>query len=785
MCLLLFVVMSVSIHVGGSKLVRELKPSALELEVPENTRMRVQGQVYQIEIREDYQILYLQNNSIHVHKQSLNESRMILYDDTKEQVKIGNRVEAEGKLSFYQSARNPGNFDQKLYYQRQNIHGSVWASRISVKDRRVFRWRNELYEFRLRCRQVLMQALGKKDGSVMSAILLGEKSELDADMKTLYQVNGIGHILAISGLHLSVIGIGMYRIFRRVSGSYPVGGIAGICFLLVYIMMIGWTVSVVRAMIMFLFRIGADMTGRHYDSLTALSVAAVAVLLWRPLYLYDGGFWLSFGAVLAVILVLPVFAELPLQGFWASVSINVVVLPLILYYFYEFPVYSVLLNLLVIPLMSALLFLGLAGGVLAGITASGIFAAPGSMILQLCKGILWIYEKSCEVFVELPGARLVAGKPELWQVVCYYVCLFAVFLWLRILKKEKEQYKKNRHRNPLRKKLLAAGIIAAGVSVLLAREPVRESVNVTVLDVGQGDSIFIRGPEGGTYLVDGGSSDVKKAGQYRIEPFLKSQGVGALDYVFVSHGDSDHLSGIREMLGRQNVGVKIRHLVLPEQCFWDEELTSIAKEAAGQGIPVIRMEQGERFTEEKLSLSCIHPAAEDGSEPGDEATVGTYEPGNEASMVLALQYGEFDMLLTGDVEGAGEDAVTEELQKGGDSHYEVLKVAHHGSKNSTGEEFLKTVDPAVSIISAGEGNRYGHPHAETMERLEETGSRIYTTAETGAITIRIRGAEGHEAKLYCEFACENKKMPICTPESWLNSRGKFSILKVTNDSDST
>ncbi|MFR4626703.1 MAG: ComEC/Rec2 family competence protein [Dorea formicigenerans] len=133
---------------------------------------------------------------------------------------------------------------------------------------------------RVHCRNTLLSEAGEKNGSILSTILLGEKSQMDPEIKKLYQVNGIGHILAISGLHLSVIGIGIYQLLRKLTGSYTIGGIGGIFFFFLYVLMIGVTVSVIRAGIMYLFRVGAEIAGRHYDSVTALSVAAAVVLIW-------------------------------------------------------------------------------------------------------------------------------------------------------------------------------------------------------------------------------------------------------------------------------------------------------------------------------------------------------------------------------------------------------------------------------------------------------------------------------------------------------------------------
>ena len=725
-CLILLAGVVLSVFAGGSALIRQLRPSPLEIHAKQGEVLAITGQAYKIEKKEKHQAVYLKNNSIlqiqKDQKQSFQEPNFILYTDPEIQIHIGNAIRAAGELSFFQNARNPGNFDQKLYYQRQAIHGLAWAKEVEVADDSVWKIRDWLSEFRSQWKKALIQAMGEKDGNVLSAMLLGEKSEMDPDTKELYQVSGIGHILAISGLHLSFIGIGAYRIFRRMTGSYTAGGIAGILLLVLYVMMIGVTISAVRALVMFLFRVGADMTGRHYDPPTALAAAAAAVLLWRPLSLYDGGFWLSFGAVFAMIIVLPIFKGLPVQGFWASVSINLTILPVMLFYFFEFPPYSLLLNLFVIPLMSAMLFLGLLG---SAAYAAGIPIAVFG--LRICKVILWLYEKCSEIGMGIPGARMIAGKPRLWQIAAYYILLAAALVFLRRLRR-KEIKKASGMETAGRIRIMPLLALAAGIFILTFRFGEEGRLSVTILDVGQGDGIFIQGPAGGTYLIDGGSSDIKKVGQYRIEPFLKSRGVGRLDYVLISHGDSDHMNGVADLIERRKIGIEIGTLVLPMQEAWDESLCSLADMARQAGIQVAEIGPGQGIQEKEAALSCIQPAK------GDEI-----QPGNEASMVLALSSGEFDMLLSGDVEGKGEELLTERLTKTEQARtWEVLKVAHHGSRNSTSERFLQSVQPAFAIISAGEQNRYGHPHQETLVRLKERGIKIYSTQDKGAVMIEVK-----------------------------------------------
>ena len=811
MCLMILAAIVLVVTGGGDRFIRELRPSTLEQMVSQDDAVNVRGQVYNLEQKENYQAVYLKKNSIQrisqiQHKeQSFHESKIIAYIDPNIQIHIGNKIEIKGEVSFFENARNPGNFDQKLYYQIQDIHGIIWGSEVRLLDSDRWKLKNALVEFRGKWKENLVDAMGEEEGTVMGAMILGEKSGMDQELKALYQANGIGHILAISGLHLSFVGIGLYRILRRLTGSYPVGGVFGISFLMLYILMIGFTVSAVRALVMFLFRVGADMTGRHYDAPTAFSVAAVVVLLWRPLSLYDGGFWLSFGAVFAILTVVPIMQKgivvralcngskvdvqsprkqnedsttlsVCFEGFWkhmwqgilqgltASIGINLVILPILLYYFFEFPLYSFILNLFVIPLMSVLLFLGMAGSLFA------LWCGPvSSFLLLVCGGILRIYQISCKITLHLSGARLVIGKPDVWKIVVYYGLLFSGLVLLRHLLSEKERKEKGSKENREnlanrtnqgnqgstqsssgnpgariskradksgRKRWFVIFLWAVGIVILTTCFGEEGKLTTVVLDVGQGDGIFMKGPKGGTYLVDGGSSDVKKVGQYRLESFLKSQGVGVLDYVLISHGDSDHMNGVEELIERQDIGVGLGTLVLPVEEVWDEALAGVAEKAKDYGVRVVVMGSGQSIREENMEITCIQPG-DRGIETGMQL-----DAGNAASMVLAVRYGGFDMLLTGDVEGEGEELLTEQLEEQyRDCTWEVLKVAHHGSKNSSNVEFLRQVQPVYALVSAGRENRYGHPHQETIERLTDVGSTIYSTQENGAIIVEVEDGQ--------------------------------------------
>ena len=710
-CLSVTLLVFVSVHFSGGLFLGELKSSDAETSIPKGESVTFSGQVYRREQTSEYQILYLKNVSVYYQKKSFKESRVLIYDEEKTKVKIGNRIIVDGEISFFDSARNPGNFDRKFYYQKQNIHAYVWSSKIEVIGKEIFPVRNWLSNVREHWKELFLTYAGEEEGSILCAMILGDKNGMDEEIKELYQKNGIAHILAISGLHLSFVGTGLYRIARRCSGSYIIGGCVGLIFMLLYIIMIGMSVSALRATVMYILRVGADMSGRVYDAPTAVSVAVLIVILWRPLSFYDAGFQMSFGAVVGIIFVYPtLFANKKSNNFiknglMASVSIDLITLPIILYHYYEFPLYSVLLNVIVIPMMSLLLAAGIVGSVLIL-----VFPAAGNVILAICKGILWIYECLCRMAGYFPGNRLITGRPEIGWILFYYLLLCIALLYL-----------------VYRKKIyLAAAFCLAGIVGMLGNCPAinHAGLEVTMLDVGQGDCIFLRNERGIACLVDCGSSDVREVGKYRIESFLECRGVRTLDYVFVTHGDADHIDGIGQMLERQEEGVRIECLVFPEEAVWDDALISLAQKAQACGSRTVVFRQGEKITKGNLEISCLWPSGE-----------YTGEKGNEASMVLDLQYRAFDMLMTGDTEGIREAELAEYIMK----DYDVLKVAHHGSNYSTTEEFLSEVRPEIALISAGRENKYGHPGKETLARLDERACYTYCTKECGAITLKTDG----------------------------------------------
>ena len=657
----------------------------------------VKGKVYKKAIQETYQILYLKNNSITYQNQTFQEAYIIVYDKNFQKVKIGEEVLLSGSLSEFENARNPGNFDAKIYYAKQKLFGSIWSKEICEISGKENRFLEKIFCFRQAWKERLFDELGEDYGALLSAMLLSEKGDVDAETKELYQKNGYGHLLAISGLHISFIGLGCYKIMRKIGMGYGSSGMIAIIILSFYVVILGFSVSVFRAFLMLIIRIIADITGRVYDMPTALSISATGLALYEPLYIVDGAFLMSHGAILAIIGVTPILEQLGIHKLLASsLAIQITTFPIVLWNYYELSTYAIIWNLLVIPLMSVLLSLGLLGSIV-----------PIQVCFLGCKWILQFYEFIGTIGSKLPINNIILGKPTHCAMCIYYSWLLLMIILIR-KKKGKRKY------------ILLSFII---VCMLFVKFP-QNKLCITMLDVGQGECIYLQGPKGKSYLIDGGSSDVSQVGKYRIETFLKSQGVASLDYVFVSHGDNDHISGIKEMLERKKYGVNIKKLVFPETYKKDEELIELMKLAAERDVSVCCMKMGDSIKEGELTITCLQPNENNNFE------------GNAASMVLSLSYRSFQMLFTGDVEAEGEEALVRKMQG---QTCDILKVAHHGSKYSTTEKFLQVTKPKIALISVGENNSYGHPHAEVLERLKKYGCHIMQTQEEGAITLKSDG----------------------------------------------
>ena len=738
LCLLCFLMM---LFLGMSDLTGI--PLATGNPLPDNVQRWIQahpasricGEVERYENTEFSQSVYLKKTYLIYQSKKFPIYNVRVFLNNEEELKTGMSLFIKGTLKRVEAPTNPGGFNSRQYYACRHIYYFMKKGVILKKTKNYSGYRQTLSDIKEACKKRLELAAGES-APVFEAVVLGDKTSLDPELRMRYQMAGIVHILAISGLHISILGMGLYNLLKRVGlGIWP-AGIFSLVIMLQYEMMTGGSVSAMRAVTMFLIAMGARITGRIYDLPSALSITAMLILAESPSYIRDSGFLLSFGCVMGICVAADRVCALAgakrklTRAFFSSAAIQLVTLPVMLKFFGEISLAGLVLNLLILPSVGVVL----AGGVAAVLL--GFVSIPvARVVVAPARALLFLYEKICVWAGSSRWCTWIGGEPKSWQIMIYYGILATVLFmgqYIKQLKQDKKEQKNDRGRKwGLR--LAAVLLLSGGFFVISLPAFINLSGNLKIicLDVGQGDGILIQTPENRHYLIDGGSSSQKELGRYCLLPALKNQGISYLDGIFISHTDLDHISGVQELLEYIEKGlttIHVGYLILPG---WNggkqqpEAWKELAGAAERAGVKVVTANAGDKIHSATISFSILWPEA--GAEGKDV---------NEEAMVMELIYGDFEMLFTGDI---GEETEKKLLSEGRLKDVDCLKVGHHGSRYSSSEAFLAAVKPEISVISCSSTNTYGHPSPETIQRLEACGSQVEYTMKNGAITLETDG----------------------------------------------
>lgn len=646
--------------------------------------------------------------------------RVLVYLQDEYEPVIGSYVMVSGQMSYFNRATNPGEFDAYRFYSNRGYLFSVKKGVILKNSTSGNRILQNLKKFRLRQEAYLEKYLPDGNDKIMAAMLFGNKKGMDEETKELYQKNGIAHILAISGLHISLLGMSVYKVLLHM--PIPKWGILTISgmFLVLYCLMVGISASAFRALVMFSFFLVSKWLKRSYDMITAMAFSAMVWLMLYPGYLFDCGFQLSYAAIMGMGIILPVLKEITdsvkikwlrkvISIFLPSLSVNLMTAPILIYHYHELSFFSIALNLIVIPLMAPLLLCGI--GMLA---AANLFESINGLPASICalpvNGILWIFEMGCRVLELFPiGRRNIAALSE-WELILYY----SILVIMTVLVKIKSHFYQ---------------FVFPMVCIFILITPKKPDFAVWTLDVGQGDCNVIFTDEGRVFIIDCGSTSKYNVGEKILIPFLKYHGVSVVDGIIITHPDEDHMNGIIELVTLQKEeNLQTGGLYIYEKGLRNEagEWKELMEITAMQGIPVYGLGQGDSLRTDAFTMECIYPLKEQ-----------TGLTGNASSLVIKLEGNDFCGLFTGDLETDGEEEILSKYAKesifAGERKCDLLKVAHHGSSSSTGIRFLQWVHPESAVISCGENNRYGHPHKEVIGRLEAENIPYWITYETGAI----------------------------------------------------
>ncbi|MGN0158349.1 MAG: DNA internalization-related competence protein ComEC/Rec2 [Brotaphodocola sp.] len=648
---------------------------------------------------------------------------------------IGNWISVSGTVQSFDEACNPGEFDHRLYARSQKLNYRMFAEKGTLLKNGHSLVREALTQVREQSGVILEKTADPKDCGIYRAVILGDSGRMDDTLYELYRDSGAAHLLAVSGLHLSLISAATYAVLRKLGAGYGVSGIVGTIVLMLYGILVGESSSVLRALIMGICGFAASYLGRTYDLMSAWSLALILLLWESPYRMLQAGVQLSFGALAGIGWLAPRLMNGCKGKTWlVSFSMQLMTIPILLYHDFQYPFYGILLNFLMVPLMGGVVASGTAGialgavGMVSGSWLSGVsFWSASRLALAGGHMILAWYEFCCRTAGHLPGNVIVAGRPEIWKIGVYYGILLVTVVRCGSVEREKDE--KN-NAAMIWSKLKGLFPMTAILLMLFIPVPV-SGLKVTFLDVGQGDGICIQTGKI-SCLMDGGSTDQKQLGEYRLVPFLHSQGITKVDYAIVSHGDADHISGLQYLFEKREV--EIEHLILPEAGRGEDVYEQLAELAKESGCHVHWMVRGDEicidsFRErKKLIFTCLSP--EKGMKTEDK---------NEHSVVLKLDYENFHMLLTGDMTDKNEREILENYDVKLLGETQVLKVAHHGSDTSSSKSWIQVIRPKWAVISYGENNRYGHPKESVMERLRACQTKIFETAKNGAIWLETDG----------------------------------------------
>ena len=777
----------------------------------EGQSVRLAGKINRVEEKTNCFYYYLTDCSVEQSDHLMPCNDVLAYVSSDD-YSVGQILILQGTISLFDEATNEGQFDSRAFYRSQKIDFGVWVDSVERVEGKSDRFR--VWLSRVRVELGIPLSRYADDDGVLSAMLLGDKTSLDSEIRSLYQKSGIAHVLAISGLHISLLGMALYRLLRHRCGlTYLWAGIVAASFLVAYTLMTGNAVSARRATGMLIVYLVADLLGRSYDMLSALSLIVILLLWENPFLVTNSGFQFSVAAVVGIgvgqgVLVPRVGSwkvvygrrkkqddvvrcdaakcdvakrdaakcdvakrdatkcdatkcdaekcdaerirmqnlvdwmkrrmDKCLPGMMISLSIQFFTLPLVAYYYYEIPVYAILLNIPVLALIPYVLGLAVFGS----LTGQIAFLQPLSFALcRVCGWVLHGYRWLCDASLLLPGARMITGKPSEVRVVVYYGLLGAFYyvLWCGMKKKQRQMCTKGAQAEKqewIRRRFgFGLGLVLVLLLTFLFVRG-KPEFELDILDVGQGDAIYLCASDGTNFMIDGGSTDVKKVGTYRILPFLKAKAIRKVDYWFVSHTDEDHISGLVEVM---ESGYAVGTLVLAEAQKEDEKAHRLAELAQKNGIRVCYMKAGdvlgtrkedvvnERNRAETFRIECLYPTNNNDSEDV-----------NDRCLVLYYEDENFSAFFGGDISSEVEEQL---VSAGKCRQTDVLKASHHGSKYSNSDVLLHALHPRLTIASAGKKNRYGHPSPEAIARVSESGSAFYSTIDYGRIRVRFVDGE--------------------------------------------
>lgn len=665
------------------------------------------------------------------------------------QYKYGDIIYVIAKFNRPEKARNYKGYDDSIYLKSKGFYGRADATYIE-KDANTYdkNWiQNICYNIKVDMREKLCSNLSKETVGIALGILIGDKTKISDDTEEDFRKGGLMHILAISGMHVSYIIIGISSLFGKAKNK--IIKIISILLMIFFMILTGMTPSIMRAVIMAVISVLAKIMHRKSDIYTNLSISTFIILAINPYYILDIGFELSFMATIGIIFLHPRLLKILkkilkikeenktekylkkkvktlkeklkelikkflitiIEGFSISVSANILIMPILISNFNTLSLTFWISNILVSPFIGPIIFLGYISYFIsfASITLSKIILIPLENIINLLIIITKEISKN-------PLSSIIVKTPYLIEIIMYYLFIL-IYVYRMQLKKKTRQ-------------IICVLMIIALLSNYAFYFIYNKNLQIYFVDIGQGDCTLISTPQGKNILIDGGGSENSNydVGKNTLFPYLLARRIKKIDYIFISHFDSDHIGGLIYILKE----LKVKNIIIGKQYEEYENYKKISKIAKEKNIKVKVVEAGKKVKiENDVYFDILWP---------DTDKMISQNAINNNSLVCKLTYKNFSMLFTGDIEKEAEDAILNKYKNSSELlKADILKVAHHGSKTSTTYKLLTIVNSKYAVIGVGKDNKFGHPSDITIKNLNKENIQIYRTDKMGEIVIRTDG----------------------------------------------
>lgn len=652
-------------------------------------------------------------------KDDLNNKRFIINLKKDNKLEYGDKISFSGEYIKPDGKRNYGGFDYSLYLKTQKIYGT-----FDIKNYKIISKENGskiqkyIVQFKNYVKKTLRKNLEKDEAELGIGIAIGDRSGISKEIENDFKNSNLTHMLAVSGSHFTYIILAVEYVNKIIKRN-KMGKVIMIIVIILFMNLTGNTASVVRSGIMAIMMILASLFHRRVDIWTSMAVAIIFQLISNPYIIFDVGLQLSYGGVIGIVLFNEKLTELFTKYFnkkdsmlkrnlitaiSVTISANIIIIPIMLLNFNTFSFSFVISNLLAGPLLGIAVI-----AIFALIFASFILdeiLSPAWMIINFIIKLLIGIAHYC---ANMPLSKIYLPTPNLFLATMFYICLFFI--------RFPEKIKKVKRLLP--SMMIVIIILNLTFPILTSR---KKDLSINFIDVGQGDSTLIR-VNNKNILIDGGGSSYSSewdVGEMTLLPYLLDRGIISLDYVIVSHFDSDHYQGLMYVIEN----IKVKNVVISSLGQESNEFSEFMKLVNKKNINTLNVKKGDVLKIKNASIEILYP---------DNELINDNVKNNNA-LVFKFIWKDFSMLFTGDIEKLAEEKILKLYENNLEKlRCTVLKVAHHGSKTSSTQRFLEAVSPKIALIGVGTNNNFGHPNEGVIQRLKDINCKIYRTDERGEI----------------------------------------------------